>query len=138
MIYFCKLDEEKRLVSIAEQVIESEQNFTPLELTSEEFLQAVSGLGRNKVAEINGVNKLVVCPPSEAELAAEAEFERVARIATLRARREKECFASINRGQMWYETLDEMQKQDLRDWYRQWLDVTVTQVVPNKPFWLKD
>lgn len=138
MIYFCKLDEEKRLVSIAEQVIESEQNFTPLELTSEEFLQAVSGLGRNKVAEINGVNKLVVYPPSEAELAAEAEFERVARIATLRARREKECFAIINRGQMWYETLDEMQKQDLRDWYRQWLDVTVTQVVPNKPFWLKD
>ena len=138
MIYFCKLDEEKRLISIAEQVIESEQNFTPLELTSEEFLQAVSGLGRNKVAEINGVNKLVVCPPSEAELAAEEEFERVARIATLRARREKECFAIINRGQMWYETLDEMQKQDLRDWYRQWLDVTVTQVVPNKPYWLKD
>lgn len=138
MIYFCKLDEEKRLISIAEQVIESEQNFTPLELTSEEFLQAVSGLGRNKVAEINGVNKLVVCPPSEAELAAEEEFERVARIATLRARREKECFAIINRGQMWYEMLDEMQKQDLRDWYRQWLDVTVTQVVPNKPYWLKD
>lgn len=138
MIYFCKLDEEKRLVSIAEQVIESEQNFTPLELTSEEFLQAVSGLGRNKVAEINGVNKLIVCPPSEAELAAEEEFERVARIATLRARREKECFTIINRGQMWYEMLDEMQKQDLRDWYRQWLDVTVTQVVPNKPYWLKD
>ncbi len=138
MIYFCKLDEEKRLISIAEQVIESEQNFTPLELTSEEFLQAVSGLGRNKVAEINGVNKLVVCSPSEAELAAEAEFERVARIATLRARREKECFTIINRGQMWYEMLDEMQKQDLRDWYRQWLDVTVTQVVPNKPYWLKD
>lgn len=138
MIYFCKLDEEKRLVSIAEQVIESEQNFTPLELTPEEFLQAVSGLGRNKVAEINGVNKLIVCPPSEAELAAEEEFERVARIATLRARREKECFTIINRGQMWYEMLDEMQKQDLRDWYRQWLDVTVTQVVPNKPYWLKD
>lgn len=138
MIYFCKLDEEKRLISIAEQVIESEQNFTPLELTPEEFLQAVSGLGRNKVAEINGVNKLIVCPPSEAELAAEAEFERVARIATLRARREKECFTIINRGQMWYEMLDEMQKQDLRDWYRQWLDVTVTQVVPNKPYWLKD
>lgn len=138
MIYFCKLDEEKRLISIAEQVIESEQNFTPLELTPEEFLQAVSGLGRNKVAEINGVNKLIVCPPSEAELAAEEEFERVARIATLRARREKECFVIINRGQMWYEMLDEMQKQDLRDWYRQWLDVTVTQVVPNKPYWLKD
>lgn len=138
MIYFCKLDEEKRLISIAEQVIESEQNFTPLELTPEEFLQAVSGLGRNKVAEINGVNKLIVCPPSEAELAAEEEFERVARIATLRARREKECFTIINRGQMWYEMLDEMQKQDLRDWYRQWLDVTVTQVVPNKPYWLKD
>ena len=138
MIYFCKLDEEKILISIAEQVIESEQNFTPLELTPEEFLQAVSGLGRNKVAEINGVNKLIVCPPSEAELAAEEEFERVARIATLRARREKECFTIINRGQMWYEMLDEMQKQDLRDWYRQWLDVTVTQVVPNKPYWLKD
>lgn len=54
----------------------------------------------------------------------------------LRDRREKECFSIINRGQLWYETLDGQQRTELRDWYNAWLNVTETLVVPEKPTWL--
>ena len=54
----------------------------------------------------------------------------------LRRRRETECFSIINRGQLWYETLNEEQKAELKEWYIAWLDVTDTLVVPNKPNWL--
>jgi hypothetical protein len=56
--------------------------------------------------------------------------------AALRELREKKCFAVINRGSFWYETLTEEQVTELREWYKQWLDVTVTFKVPRKPKWL--
>ena len=58
-------------------------------------------------------------------------------VKQLRRRREKECFPIINRGQLWYETLTKVQKAKLKEWYRAWLDVTETLVVPEKPIWLK-
>ena len=57
-------------------------------------------------------------------------------INNLRAKRETECFPIINRGQLWYDTLNEQQKAELKQWYINWLDVTDTLVVPNKPNWL--
>ena len=54
-----------------------------------------------------------------------------------RARREKECFAVINRGQLWYEGISVVQLLELRKWYKAWLDVTETMVVPEKPAWLE-
>lgn len=54
----------------------------------------------------------------------------------LRAKREVECFKFINRGQLWYDTLTEEQKAELKKWYIAWLDVTDTLVVPNKPNWI--
>lgn len=54
-----------------------------------------------------------------------------------RARREKECFAVINRGQLWYEGISMVQLLELRKWYKAWLDVTETMVVPEKPAWLE-
>lgn len=54
----------------------------------------------------------------------------------LRAKRETECFPIINRGQLWYDTLTEAQKAELKEWYIAWLDVTDTLVVPNKPDWI--
>lgn len=50
--------------------------------------------------------------------------------------REHECFSVINRGQLWYETLSISQLVELRQWYRAWLKVTETKVVPEKPAWL--
>ena len=57
-------------------------------------------------------------------------------IHNLRAKRERECFSIINRGQLWYDTLSEKQKVELKEWYIAWLDVTDTLVVPNKPNWI--
>ena len=54
-----------------------------------------------------------------------------------RRRRETECFAIINRGQLWYETISLSQILELRSWYKAWLAVTETMVVPEKPAWLE-
>lgn len=50
--------------------------------------------------------------------------------------REKECFPVINRGQLWYEKLSDAQLQELREWYRAWLDSTEKLTIPKKPKWL--
>ena len=53
-----------------------------------------------------------------------------------RRRRETECFSVINRGQLWYESVSLSQLLELRAWYKAWLNVTETMVVPEKPTWL--
>lgn len=58
-------------------------------------------------------------------------------ISKLRNQRERECFPIINRGALWYETLTEIQKEELKVWYKAWLDVTDTLVAPIKPSWLE-
>ena len=55
----------------------------------------------------------------------------------LREQRENECFSIINRGQLWYNTLTAEQLAELQVWYKTWLDVTETKVIPTKPSWLK-
>lgn len=63
----------------------------------------------------------------------------------LRTRRELECFSVVNRGQLWYETLTQTQKEELNTWYRNWLDITynysegidIETIIPSKPNWLK-
>lgn len=54
----------------------------------------------------------------------------------LRRRRERECFPIVNRGEAWYRLLLEYQRQELYVWYQQWLDVTETRVIPQKPTWM--
>ena len=54
----------------------------------------------------------------------------------LRLQRETECFPIINRGQLWYESLSEIQVTELQLWYQAWLDVTETLVIPERPVWL--
>jgi hypothetical protein len=55
----------------------------------------------------------------------------------LRIRRERECFSFVNRGQLWYGTLTVKQIAELTAWYKAWLKVTETKVVPDKPSWLE-
>jgi len=57
-------------------------------------------------------------------------------LADLRSRRETECFSVINRGQLWYEGVSLTQLLELRVWYKAWLNVTETRVVPERPTWL--
>ena len=59
-----------------------------------------------------------------------------AKKAEFRLRRETECFSVINRGQLWYEGVSITQLLELRQWYKAWLNVTETMVVPEKPTWL--
>lgn len=54
-----------------------------------------------------------------------------------KALRSKICFTVVDRGQLWYESLTEEQYLELQAWYKAWLDVTETKVIPEKPSWLK-
>jgi hypothetical protein len=54
----------------------------------------------------------------------------------LRERRVEECFSVINRGKLWYDTLTIDELSELRSWYRKWLDVTETMLIPEPPAWL--
>lgn len=54
----------------------------------------------------------------------------------LRAERQYSCFDIVNRGQVWYEGLTEEQRAELKQWYKDWLDVTKTHNVPVPPAWL--
>lgn len=55
----------------------------------------------------------------------------------LRNLRTIECFTYINRGKLWYDKLTNEQIEELDAWYLQWLDVTITKTIPNKPQWLE-
>lgn len=61
----------------------------------------------------------------------------IQKIEELRGQRKNKCFPIINRGTLWYETLNENQKNELREWYQSWLDITETLVIPEKPIWLE-
>ncbi len=54
----------------------------------------------------------------------------------LRSQREIECFNIVNRGEVWYNTLSQEQKEELQTWYQAWLNVTDTKRIPAKPSWL--
>ena len=57
-------------------------------------------------------------------------------LATLRERRETECFSVINRGWIWYSCLTLTQWRELRTWYLAWLNVTSTKTIPERPSWI--
>lgn len=54
-----------------------------------------------------------------------------------RKRRNRECFPIINRGNAWYNSLTDVQKDELQTWYQQWLDAPETLIIPERPTWLK-
>lgn len=51
-------------------------------------------------------------------------------------RRKTECFTFIDRSKMWYESLSSAQYAELNKWYQDWLNVTITRKIPQKPEWL--
>ena len=54
----------------------------------------------------------------------------------LRERRQAECFVYIDRGKFWYDSLTSEQITELHQWYEEWLNVTETLTIPDKPAWL--
>ena len=71
------------------------------------------------------------------EYTSEQEHQIVV-VDSIRARREKECFSVINRGQLWYASLTSEQIADLEQWYADWLLAPQTMLIPDKPSWLGD
>lgn len=53
-----------------------------------------------------------------------------------RAKRVPYCFDIINRGQLWYNTLSNEQKDELKTWYQGWLDAPNKLKEPKQPNWL--
>ena len=57
----------------------------------------------------------------------------------------QECFSVVNRGSLWFNRLTDEQKQDIDNWYQEWLDITdkyvygidIATIIPKKPVWLK-
>lgn len=74
--------------------------------------------------------KLVYDEARAAELQAEANRD------VIRARRERECYSVINRGQLWYEGISLAHLVELRKWYKAWLDAPATLIIPDRPAWL--
>ena len=76
----------------------------------------------------------------DGKLVRDAEKEeadrREAKLASLRERREKECFSVVNRGWIWYSSLTLAQWRELRTWYLAWLKVTETGAIPDRPTWI--
>ena len=54
----------------------------------------------------------------------------------IRFERQRVCFPVVNRGQFWYDTLTQSEKNEIREWYQKWLDAPETGVVPEKLSWL--
>jgi hypothetical protein len=54
----------------------------------------------------------------------------------LRQLRQTECFSFVDRP-IWYNKLTDNQKKEVNEWYEQWLKVTDTFVVPEKPTFVR-
>lgn len=95
----------------------------PLEITEEEFL---------KTQEFTTGSAW--CWNEELQT-----FEQVTtpNLTALRLARNLECFNLINRSPLWLDSLTEEQRNELKTWYQNWLDVTETLQIPTKPTWLK-
>jgi len=65
----------------------------------------------------------------------ERDIEELKKI--LRRLRNNRVFPIINRSNFWYNSLTQQQKDDLQLWYKKWLDVTETLVIPERPTWLE-
>ena len=116
ILYLSELDEEKTkdLIGIADEY-------------AEELIKKCENIGGSIT---NGHNNLpVFLPTSEEQKQENIKNE-------LRVLREQMCFPIINRGQLWYSQLTSSQLEELENWYKAWLDVTISLQIPSKPSWL--
>lgn len=101
-----------------------------------------------KFCNENGLRIVEIEPDSEGRRFQIQELSKPSKeelLSLLRLRREMECFSIVNRGQVWYDNLTQIQKEEIKLWYRNWLDVTdnycdginIDTIIPNKPIWLK-
>lgn len=56
----------------------------------------------------------------------------------IRKARDTECFPVVNRGYAWYCLLSYEQLNELKSWYKAWLDAPDTKVIPQAPAWINE
>lgn len=83
-------------------------------------------------------SRLAKCDYIDGSLVYNPQYEREDEARKIRIRRERECFRIINRGSLWYDTLTNQQKDELKVWYKAWLDAPSTLVIPTLPTWLEN
>ena len=116
ILYLSELDEEKTkdLIGIADEY-------------AEELIKKCENIGGSIT---NGDNNLPVFLPTSEEQKQESIKNE------LRVLREQMCFPIINRGQLWYSQLTSSQLEELENWYKAWLDVTISLQIPSTPSWV--
>lgn len=97
---------------------------------SDELYQKITHIPKNHAWKV--VNGECLCIDIRTQQEKDTDY-----LNHLRTVRMRECFAIVNRGQVWYDTLDIYQKEQLASWYLAWLNVTDTKIIPDKPSWLK-
>lgn len=125
---YLDLDSNNMILSI------SEFGGEPLVETKYDFDEVVLHCYKNNIDLGDGYHKFINNEIIKINTMSDQVRRRIE--DTLRQQRETECFPVINRGALWYETLTDTQKNELRVWYRAWLDVTETLEAPKKPDWL--
>ena len=67
------------------------------------------------------------------------------KMAYIRNKRDWECFRYVNRGQVWYDTLTQEQREEIQTWYADWLNLTNREDLnidnpqyPTPPSFIKD
>ena len=127
---YIQVDVEGYITAIAQEPFDGHME---TDLSMDEFMERYGDEcvtdGRHKY-----INGEIIADSGTERSRAVYEEERK---AELRERREKECFAIVNRGMVWYDTLDDWQRNELANWYAEWLNVTETLEEPVKPEWLK-
>ena len=136
MKYYITVTEEGRIGILSNGRIQGETMYE-VELDEAMHDKIVANMGRFAVEQDGEDLFLNYVPQSESELAEERRQMTENEKNSLRNRRRHECFEVINRGKLWYAKLTSEQLRELDDWYNQWLQVTDTMTVPQKPYWIK-
>ena len=136
MKYYITVTEEGRIGILSNGRIQGETMYE-VELDEAMHDKIVANMARFVVEQDGEDLFLNYVPQSESELAEERRQMTENEKNSLRNRRSKECFEVINRGKLWYARLTNEQLRELDDWYNQWLQVTDTMTVPQKPYWIK-
>lgn len=122
--YYVHLDDDKYITSWSEDNFEEEQR-TPVVVGGDILDFEIYFIGYK---EEDGI---AVKDTERYQHAVEEEKRGM-----LRYEREFEVFPIVNRGELFYRSLTEEQKDELQVWYEAWLDVTDTLEPPPKPEWL--
>lgn len=136
MKYFVKTDEVGCIQMILKEPHPMVEDFFELELTEEKYQELMQNIGSYRVNIQGSIPTLEFIIKTPEQILEEEQREQEALMARLRRKREQECFSVVDRGYLWYMQLTDLQLRELKAWYQNWLNVTETLEVPERPEWV--